>query len=279
MGIEKLSTIKTIPATGIALFIGVVRSETGHTTEDICEVIVPPLPVLKNWYRCDSRFHTEAISDLFQDHNSYGLLVICNDIASLYIITGTMKIYLGKVTGELMTKSRRGGQSANRIARLRVEKRVEYQKKIIDACVKFTHRKVMGIVVGGQSELPNEVIERYQQDTRCLVPILGKVKVSTGILENAVNETYHNSLEIIHGDMVKQERDIQNMIMDILEREPDKLVFGLDYIKQSDTEYLLEKIIHDNKNEPTWSTSGESIEIKYCDFLDQYQGIIGIRYY
>jgi peptide subunit release factor 1 (eRF1) len=129
-------------------------------------------------YRCDKHFHTEYISDLFNIHKSYGYVVVTS------VTQGTKRIIKFRLDTEFSTGTRREGQSAVRIERLRDEQKHVYKIKVLEACINHLQH-VEGII---------EIKELISGDSRILVPLLGFIRVSnTASFEEIINQ----SLELI----------------------------------------------------------------------------------
>jgi len=77
---------------------------------------------------------------------------------------------LHKITVDLPKKHGRGGQSAMRFARLRMEKRHNYLRKIAENALQcfITQDRVniMGIVLAGSAEFKNELANSDLLDSR-----------------------------------------------------------------------------------------------------------------
>jgi peptide chain release factor subunit 1 len=99
-------------------------------------------------YLCDNKFHTEALSELLESENKYGFIVMDGNGALFGTLSGNtrevgdplcLRVHshlltrssqiLHKFTVDLPKKHGRGGQSALRFARLRMEKRHNYVRK------------------------------------------------------------------------------------------------------------------------------------------------------
>lgn len=213
------------------------------------------------------------VDSLFDTHKTYGYIVISSVIATL---KGTEKKILKKVQGDLTTETRRIGQSANLIARIKQEKRDNYKDRIISAS--FMLQGVEGVIVGGNAELPKEVLEKIRGDTRLSFNVLGFVKTSSTNINVSLNEAIKASESIILGKICTEENNEILNVQDIITNNPDKIVFG-DMIKTCDDEFLLDYILVRKGmiNKQDWNC--DIREIIHSKFLDAYNGIVGILYY
>jgi peptide subunit release factor 1 (eRF1) len=74
--------------TALLCLQGSVFDPRNGPSEWVCEVFVPPMPIDRNIYFCDKRFHTESIEGLFADSNSvpkYLLAVIGGEEVEIWI--------------------------------------------------------------------------------------------------------------------------------------------------------------------------------------------------
>lgn len=85
---------------------------------------------------------------------------------------------------DLPKKHGRGGQSALRFARLRLEKRHNYVRKVAEMAVQFfiTNDKpnVAGLILAGSADFKTELSQSDMFDQRLQAVILGVVDVSYG---------------------------------------------------------------------------------------------------
>jgi len=83
-------------------------------------------------YLCDNKFHCEALRELLECEEVYGFIVVDGNGALYGTLQGSTKEILHKFSVELPKKHGRGGQSSVRFARLRVEKRHNYLRKVCE---------------------------------------------------------------------------------------------------------------------------------------------------
>lgn len=260
--IQKFKTIKAIPVNGIAIFCG----------EQVCEVITPPLPITSNSYYCDNKFHIELVENLFNTYKTIGYAIITSQEVILITVTGPQRTKLYHRKTDLATNTRRGGQSANRLARIRDEKRHNYSNKIIEAVIKYLNN-IYAIIICGNAEFAAEIGKELQNDSRLTTPILGTVKIA-GIL-NPIEESIEASFHLLHQDEIGQEKMHIDKIRLLIETNPDKCIFGIDNIKACMDSNLLEYVITNNPD----LNYHTIIRITYHDYLSQFDGSIGILYY
>jgi peptide chain release factor subunit 1 len=82
-------------------------------------------------YFCDSKFHLDELrGELLINEPPFGFIIVDGQGALYATLQGNAKEILTKFTVELPKKHGRGGQSSVRFARLRVEKRHNYLRKV-----------------------------------------------------------------------------------------------------------------------------------------------------
>merc|ERR1712128_301100 len=135
-------------------------------------------------YLCDNKFHTEALSALLADDNKFGFIVMDGNGALFGTLQGNTREVLHKFTVDLPKKHGRGGQSALRFARLRMEKRHNYVRKVAETATQMfiSHDKVnvQGIVLAGSADFKNDLAQSDIFDQRLVAKVLKTVDVSYG---------------------------------------------------------------------------------------------------
>ena len=121
----------------------------------------PFKPINTSLYLCDNKFHTEAISALLTDESKFGFIVMDGNGSLFATLCGNVRDIMQKFTVDLPKKHGRGGQSALRFARLRLEKRHNYVRKVAEEAVRMfiTNDKVnvAGLVLAGSADFKTEL--------------------------------------------------------------------------------------------------------------------------
>jgi peptide chain release factor subunit 1 len=271
MILQRLKRYSVSPPNGLVIFCGQVRPVNGREVEEVCEFLEPPLPIVKSSYFCDKRFHTESIESLYADHNAIGYIIITSVETILLIVRGTQRTIVYKHNTDLATNSARGGQSANRLARIRNEKRDMYVDLIVDAIVKHLSHTSQ-VIISGSAELPKEVETTLRSDTRWHVKILGNVKINGH--KNCIDETLEASQELVYANEISVEKIHIDKLQELIRTNPDLLVFGNEIHRAE--EMGLVRMIYTNDPDQ-WT--GTIVHLKYTSFLESYGGHIGVLYY
>jgi peptide chain release factor subunit 1 len=99
--------------------------------------IEPFKPINQSLYMCDNKFHTQALSALLEDDSKFGFIIMDGNGCLFGTLAGSTRDILHKLSVDLPKKHGRGGQSALRFSRLRVEARHNYVRKIAELAVTF----------------------------------------------------------------------------------------------------------------------------------------------
>ena len=156
----KLKTLSKLPENGLGLYVGESLNSEGKVRK-ISHAIEPIKPVNTSLYRCDNKFHVDDLLKLFEDDTKYGFIIADGKSALFATLQGNTPTVLQEFSEHLPKKHGRGGQSALRFARLRVEKRDAYIKKINEAITNLfisnSHPTVAGLILAGNTYLKKGV--------------------------------------------------------------------------------------------------------------------------
>ncbi|KAM0681344.1 translation termination factor eRF1 [Glugoides intestinalis] len=156
----KLKTVNKTPKNGLALYVGEILTQD-NKEKKVAYAIEPIKPINTSLYMCDSRFHVEDVLNLFTDDTKYGFVIIDGHGTLFATLQGNVQTIVQQISVDLPKKHGRGGQSSVRFARLRIEKRQAYVKKVSEICTSIfitnSVSNVEGIILAGQSDLKNEL--------------------------------------------------------------------------------------------------------------------------
>ncbi|QDX40384.1 peptide chain release factor aRF-1 [Salarchaeum sp. JOR-1] len=169
------------PENGMVLFSGAVDSGGGQT-KMVTEVLEnPPQPVESFRYHCDSEFLTEPLEHMLADKGLYGLIVLDRREANVGWLKGKRVEPVKSASSLVPGKQRKGGQSAQRFARLRLEAIDNFYQEVAgmanDLFVPERH-ELDGILVGGPSPTKDEFLDGDYLHHELQDKVLGKFDVS-----------------------------------------------------------------------------------------------------
>ncbi|MES3518242.1 MAG: peptide chain release factor aRF-1 [Natronomonas sp.] len=169
------------PENGMVIFSGAVDSGGGRT-EMVTEVLEsPPEPIQSFRYHCDSAFLTEPLEEMLGDKGLYGLVVLDRREANVGWLKGKRVEPVKSASSLVPGKQRKGGQSAQRFARLRLEAIDNFYQEVAemadDTMVPRRH-EMDGVLVGGPSPTKDEFLDGDYLHHELQDMVLGKFDVA-----------------------------------------------------------------------------------------------------
>ncbi|AFO57425.1 MULTISPECIES: peptide chain release factor aRF-1 [unclassified Natrinema] len=169
------------PDNGIVLFSGAVDSGGGRTDMVTKVLESPPQPIQSFRYHCDSDFLTEPLEEMLADKGLYGLIVLDRREANVGWLKGKRIEPVKSASSLVPGKQRKGGQSAQRFARLRLEAIDNFYQEVAgmanDLFVPKRH-EIDGILVGGPSPTKDEFLDGDYLHHELQDEVLGKFDVA-----------------------------------------------------------------------------------------------------
>ena len=226
---QKLKLFTKVPPNGLVIYCGTCLNEDGKEKK-MSYAFEPFRPINTSLYLCDNKFHTEALQELLQDDSTFGFVVVDGSGALFGTVSGSSRTVLHRFLVDLPKKHGRGGQSALRFARLRLEKRHNYVRKVCEHCVQFfitdERVNVAGIVFAGSAELKEEVYGSDMLDPRIKNAVVKIVDVSYGG-DNGFNQAIELSADTLANVKFVQEKKLISSYFDELARDTGKYCFGV----------------------------------------------------
>lgn len=109
--------------------------EDGKSEKKIMIDIEPFKPINIFQYKCQNSFHTDPLHSLLEDDEKFGFIIMDGNGVLFGTLQGSNREVLQRMSVQLPKKHGRGGQSAMRFARQRVEKRDAYVSKCCEMSV------------------------------------------------------------------------------------------------------------------------------------------------
>lgn len=191
----------------------------------------PFKPINTSLYLCDNKFHTEALTALLADDNKFGFIIMDGNGALFGTLQGNTREVLHKFTVDLPKKHGRGGQSALRFARLRMEKRHNYVRKVAEVATQLfiTNDKpnISGLVLAGSADFKTELSQSDMFDQRLQAKIIKLVDVSYGG-ENGFNQAIELAAESLQNVKFIQEKKLIGRYFDEISQDTGKYCFGVE---------------------------------------------------
>ena len=187
---HRLKLYTKVPPNGLVVYCGTIVTDEGKEKKVNID-FEPFKPINTSLYLCDNKFHTEALTALLADDNRFGFIgerlrmwmiemrpymhrsvfsVMDGNGALFGTLQGNTRDVLHKFTVDLPKKHGRGGQSALRFARLRMEKRHNYVRKVAETAVQLfisnDKPNISGMILAGSADFKTELSQSDMFDPR-----------------------------------------------------------------------------------------------------------------
>jgi len=226
---QRLKLYNRVPDNGLVLYTGTIVTEDGKEKKVNMD-FEPFKPINTSLYLCDNKFHTEALKELLESDDKYGFIVMDGNGTLFGTLCGNTREVLHKFSVDLPKKHGRGGQSALRFARLRLEKRQNYVRKTAELTTQFfiTNDKpnVAGLILAGSADFKNQLADSEIFDQRLQAIILNTVDVSYGG-ENGFNQAIELSAEMLGSVKFIQEKRLISKYFEEISQDTGKYCFGV----------------------------------------------------
>jgi peptide chain release factor subunit 1 len=192
--------------------------------------ITPPKPIPRFDYQCDKQFHIEPLRQLLDDDDKFGFLIISGDTTLFGTVCGSSKQTLYEFEADLPKKHNKGGQSSVRFARLRVEKRHNYLRKVGELATQYfiTDNKanVKGMIVAGFAQFKCEFMDGKLLDPRLKAIVLKVVDVGYGS-QSGFNQAIELADDVLSNVKLMEHRKIILSFFQEIEKDTRKWCFGV----------------------------------------------------
>ncbi|XP_074640605.1 eukaryotic peptide chain release factor subunit 1 [Tubulanus polymorphus] len=227
---QRLKLYSKVPTNGLVIYCGTIVTDEGKEKKVNID-FEPFRPINTSLYLCDNKFHTEALTALLADDNKFGFIVMDGNGALFGTLSGNTREVLHKFTVDLPKKHGRGGQSALRFARLRLEKRHNYVRKVAEVAVTLfitnDRPNVAGLVLAGSADFKTELGQSDMFDPRLHAKVLKTVDVSYGG-ENGFNQAIELAADTLANVKFIQEKKLIGRYFDEISQDTGKYCFGVD---------------------------------------------------
>uniref|UniRef100_A0A336KDZ1 Eukaryotic peptide chain release factor subunit 1 n=1 Tax=Culicoides sonorensis TaxID=179676 RepID=A0A336KDZ1_CULSO len=227
---HRLKLYTKVPPNGLVIYCGTIVTEEGKEKKVNID-FEPFKPINTSLYLCDNKFHTEALTALLADDNKFGFIVMDGNGALFGTLQGNTREVLHKFTVDLPKKHGRGGQSALRFARLRMEKRHNYVRKVAEVATQLfisnDKPNIAGLILAGSADFKTELSQSDMFDPRLQTKIIKLVDVSYGG-ENGFNQAIELAAESLANVKFIQEKKLIGRYFDEISQDTGKYCFGVE---------------------------------------------------
>jgi len=225
---QRLKLYNRCPKNGLVMYCGTVMTAEGK--EKKVNIDFEPFKSINtSLYLCDNKFHTEDLNELLMDDESFGFIVMDGN-GSLYgTVQGSAREVLHKFSVDLPKKHGRGGQSALRFARLRLEKRHNYVRKVAEMATQLfvpngQRPNIQGLVLAGSADFKSELMRSDLFDMRLSKIVIKMVDVSYGG-EHGFNQAIEYSADTLSSVKLMKEKKLLQKYMDEISMDTGKYCF------------------------------------------------------
>lgn len=158
---QRLKLYSKVPTNGLVLYCGSILTEEGKEKKVNID-FEPFKPINTSLYLCDNKFHTDALGELLEQDDKFGFIVMDGNGCLFGTVSGNSRSVMHKFLVDLPKKHGRGGQSALRFARLRLEKRHNYVRKVAETATQMfvpsgQKPNISGLVLAGSADFKSEL--------------------------------------------------------------------------------------------------------------------------
>jgi len=231
--VRYLKGLKSTPENGLAIFAGNISQVEGQDNLQIW-TIEPPQPLKIRVYRCDKEFVLDALEQMLEVDEVFGLLVMDRKEATIGLLEGKRIEILQKMTSGIPSKVRAGGQSSQRFHRITEGLTKEFYKRIADEMKKifFDMPKLTGILIGGPIPTKDEFIDGEYLQTQLREKIIGRVDIGDTD-ESGLKELVEKSQDILANQEIIYEKKILEKFFKTLGEHPEKAVYKEENLRKA----------------------------------------------
>ncbi|WP_136688765.1 peptide chain release factor aRF-1 [Halorhabdus amylolytica] len=222
------------PENGMVLFSGAI--DTGGGRSDMITRVLesPPDPIQSFRYHCDSEFLTEPLEGMLADKGLFGLIVLDRREANVGWLKGKRVEPVKSASSLVPGKQRKGGQSAQRFARLRLEAIDNFYQEVAgmanDLFVPERH-DLDGILVGGPSPTKDEFLDGDYLHHELQDMVLGKFDVAYTD-ESGLHDLVDAAEDVLAEHEILQDKQVMEEFFSEL-HDGKKATYGFDQTRQN----------------------------------------------
>ncbi|MFB6174360.1 MAG: peptide chain release factor aRF-1 [Candidatus Nanohalobium sp.] len=224
------------PENGVAFFAGNVSDTEGRPDIKIWEV-VPPQTIESRHYRCDKEFVLEPLKQMIVDDRVYGLIVADKNEAAIGYLQGNSVKTAFTLESNVPGKTRAGGQSAQRFARMRKQMLKTFLQEIADKAQsafldKARDGDLLGIIIGGPGFVKDKLIDEGYLNQELEDEIVA-VESTNYSGEEALEELVSKAEDAIEDSQVVREKNLVNSFFENLKEENGKSEYGVEPVQKA----------------------------------------------
>jgi len=262
---QRLKLFKGPPPTGLVIFCGAIPQNGAGTEKMEIYVLEPPEPINVYFYRCDDKFHLEPLLEIIREKETYGILVIDGNEATLATLRGRRVDVLKEFTSGVPGKHRAGGQSARRFERIREAEVNQYYKRIGNHLNEIFGQisDLKGVIVGGPGPTKYDFQEGEYINYQLKQKIIATIDTAY-VSEPGVEEIVEKSPDILRGVRYMEEKKLVQRFLYEVGHDTGLGVYGESEVRRYLKEGLVETLLLSEKV----NTIHVTIECKNCHYSE-----------
>ncbi|KAM3403635.1 hypothetical protein ACQJBY_007016 [Aegilops geniculata] len=228
---HRLKLYTRVPPNGLVLYTGTIVTDDGKEKKVTFD-FEPFRPINASLYLCDNKFHTEPLNELLESDDRFGFIIMDGNGTLYGTLSGSSREVVYRFSVDLPKKHGRGGQSALRFARLRMEKRHNYLRKAAELATHFfinpatNQPNVVGLILAGSADFKTELGKSEMFDQRLQAKVIKSVDVSYGG-ESGFNQAIEMSVEVLSEVKFVQEKKLLGNYFEEISQDTGKYVLGV----------------------------------------------------
>jgi peptide chain release factor subunit 1 len=231
---QRLKLFKKPPPSGLAIFCGAIPQNGPGSEKMELYTIVPLEPINVYFYRCDNRFHLEPLQEITREKDTYGIILIDGNEATLAILRGRRMEIIKEMTSGIAGKHRAGGQSARRFERIREAEVNSYFKRVgsnaNDILGKISDLK--GIIIGGPG--PTKIDFSHGEFLNYMIKEKIIATLDTSYVgKGGVEEVIQKSSEILRGVRYAEEKILVQKFLYEIGHDSGLAIYGEEDVKKN----------------------------------------------
>ena len=241
--IQHLRLFKKTPPNGLAVFSGNISPKEGQEDFKVFS-LEPPVPLNTRIYRCDKEFQLDLLREMLEAKEVYGLVVIDRRDANIALLKGKAIVPLLKTHSHVPGKTKAGGQSSQRFARIREGALKDHYKKIAEYMKEqfLGMKSLKGIIVGGPGPTKYDFIDTGYITTEVKNKIIG-IKDLGYTEEFGLQELVDKSQDILANEEIADEKKVMGEFFDLLAKKPNMASYGEKEVMQNLKNGVVDKLL------------------------------------
>ena len=247
--VQYLGNYRKTPENGVAVFCGNVSDKEGSADIKLWPV-EPPEPLRSKLYWCSQQFDMRPLEEMVAEKEIYGIILIDRSEGNVALLRGKKIESLFHADSMVPGKTRAGGQSSARFARVREGLTHDWFKQVAEAANKVfaDHKEVLGIMVAGPGPTKEYFLREELLHADVKLKILGTVDTSyTG--DFGLDEAVERGQELIRESAVVREKNLLKKFFAEVQKPNGLAVYGMDAVLEALNKGIIQEILISEKTD------------------------------